>query len=66
MICFFSVLPHERGSITYCTTGILLKRLESDPLLNGISHIFLDEVHERDVNTDVVMGLLKEVCITVK
>lgn len=34
----------------FCTTGILLRRLQSDPTLNGVSHIIVDEVHERDIN----------------
>lgn len=33
--------------LTFCTTGILLRRLESDPTLNTVSHIIIDEVHER-------------------
>ena len=31
----------------FCTTGILLRRLEGDPTLKGVSHIIIDEVHER-------------------
>lgn len=33
--------------LTFCTTGILLRRLESDSTLNTVSHIIIDEVHER-------------------
>lgn len=43
----------------YCTTGILLRRLQSDPKLEDCSHILLDEAHERDVNTDLLMNLLR-------
>lgn len=35
--------------LTFCTTGILLRRLEVDPLLSNVSHIIVDEVHERSV-----------------
>lgn len=35
--------------LTFCTTGILLRRLEMDPLLSNVSHIIVDEVHERSV-----------------
>lgn len=45
--------------ILYCTTGILLRRLQSDPGLNDCTHIILDEAHERDVNTDLLMNLLQ-------
>lgn len=33
--------------LTFCTTGILLQRMSSDPHLKSISHIIVDEVHER-------------------
>jgi len=33
--------------LSFCTTGILLRRLESDPHLQSVSHIIVDEVHER-------------------
>jgi HrpA-like RNA helicase len=31
----------------YCTSGVLLRRLAWDPLLQGATHVFVDEVHER-------------------
>ena len=31
----------------FCTTGILLRRLEGDPDLESVTHIVVDEVHER-------------------
>jgi hypothetical protein len=37
----------SRTRLLFCTTGILLKRLESDPLLTDVTHIIVDEVHER-------------------
>lgn len=33
--------------LLYCTTGILLRRLEGESTLPGVSHIIVDEVHER-------------------
>ncbi|GAB6031855.1 ATP-dependent DNA/RNA helicase dhx36 [Chamberlinius hualienensis] len=52
--------PHSDGSIVYCTTGIVLKYLESDPTLSFASHVILDEVHERDLHTDFLMIILKD------
>lgn len=35
--------------LTFCTTGILLRRLEAEPTLQNVTHIIVDEVHERSV-----------------
>ncbi|GAB1869796.1 ATP-dependent RNA helicase DHX30 [Camponotus japonicus] len=53
------VLPRELGGILFCTTGILLRKLQSNPNLEGCSHVILDEAHERHVDTDMLMILLK-------
>lgn len=45
--------------ILYCTTGILLRHFQTDSNLSKFSHIILDEVHERDVNTDLLMNLVR-------
>ncbi|CAK4664474.1 hypothetical protein AeMF1_005002 [Aphanomyces euteiches] len=42
-----------------CTTGMLLKWLSSDPTGDAFTHIVLDEVHERDKNTDFLLILLR-------
>lgn len=33
--------------LTFCTTGILLRRLTSDDTLAGVSHVIVDEVGRR-------------------
>ena len=35
--------------LVYCTSGILLRRVQDDPLLKATTHVILDEVHERDL-----------------
>lgn len=52
-----AVTRHTR--LLFCTTGILLRRLASDPLLSGLSHIVVDEVHERTMQGDFLMALLR-------
>ncbi|XP_043260885.1 probable ATP-dependent RNA helicase DHX35 isoform X6 [Colletes gigas] len=41
--------------------GILLRELMGDPLLTSYSVIVIDEVHERTLLTDIIMGLLKKI-----
>ncbi len=45
---FESVLPRPYGSVLFCTVGVLLRKLEAG--LRGVSHVIVDEIHERDVN----------------
>lgn len=40
--------------LLFCTSGILLRRLLSDHNLNGITHVFVDEIHERGMNEGVL------------
>lgn len=47
--------------LQYMTEGILLREMMADPLLNQYSAIMLDEVHERTLYTDILMGLLKKI-----
>jgi len=52
--------PRSRGCIEFVTTGILLRRLVGDPFLGGVSHVVIDEVHERDIDTDYLLILLRD------
>jgi ATP-dependent RNA helicase DHX37/DHR1 len=48
----------SKTAIKFMTDGILLKEVSTDLLLRKYSVIFLDEAHERNVNTDVLIGML--------
>ncbi|MEE6501080.1 hypothetical protein FKM82_004056 [Ascaphus truei] len=55
-----SQLPRKQGSILYCTTGIVLQWLQSDQCLSSVSHIVIDEIHERNLQSDVLMAIVKD------
>ena len=42
------------------TPGVLLRRLLTDPALEGIDAVVLDEVHERGLESDLLLGMLAE------
>lgn len=47
--------------VRYMTEGILLRQMHSDPSLKQYSCLVVDEVHERGVNQDLILALLKQV-----
>lgn len=47
--------------IEFVTPGILLRRLLADPGLETVNAVILDEVHERGLETDLLLGMLIEV-----
>ncbi|CAL4919074.1 unnamed protein product [Urochloa decumbens] len=46
--------------LLFCTSGILLRRLLSDRNLTGVTHVFVDEIHERGMNEDFLLIVLKD------
>ncbi len=44
--------------LVVATTGILLRRLLDDIVLEGVGAVVLDEFHERTIEMDMVLGLL--------
>lgn len=60
-MCFvFRKFPRDRGSMCFCTTGVLLKQMETNPCLTDYSHLILDEIHERDVMSDFLITIIKQ------
>ncbi|KAH6987427.1 P-loop containing nucleoside triphosphate hydrolase protein [Ilyonectria sp. MPI-CAGE-AT-0026] len=55
--------------ITFVTTGVLLRRLQTSggrvedvvAALADVSHVVIDEVHERSLDTDFLLNLIREV-----
>lgn len=46
--------------LLFCTTGVLLRRLVQDPKLTGVSHLLVDEIHERGMNEDFLLIILHD------
>ncbi|XP_034234638.1 ATP-dependent RNA helicase A isoform X2 [Thrips palmi] len=59
---FESCLPRPYAGVMFCTIGVLLRKLENG--LRGVSHVIVDEIHERDVNSDFIMVILKDMVHT--
>ena len=49
----------EGTRINFMTDGILLRKIQEDPLLRDYSAVMVDEAHERSLNIDFTLGLLK-------
>jgi HrpA-like RNA helicase len=47
--------------IKYMTDGMLLRETMIDPNLNKYSIIILDEAHERSLNSDTLLALIKQI-----
>ncbi|XP_061363539.1 DExH-box ATP-dependent RNA helicase DExH7, chloroplastic isoform X2 [Gastrolobium bilobum] len=50
---------NEKTRLLFCTTGILLRKLMGDRNLSGITHVIVDEVHERSLLGDFLLIVLK-------
>jgi len=56
--------PDHRSNkevICFMTTGILLHELQNDPDLNNYTIVIIDEAHERSIESDTILGLLKQI-----
>lgn len=47
--------------VEFVTTGVLLRRLINDPAATGVSAVVLDEVHERQLDTDLAVAFVQQV-----
>ncbi len=57
----FEDKTNDETRIKVMTDGILLQEMKLDPALSRYSVIMVDEAHERSLNIDFILGLLKRV-----
>lgn len=57
----FADTTTDKTRIKIMTDGILLQELKDDPFLSHYSVIMVDEAHERSLNIDFILGLLKQI-----
>src|SRR6185437_11123276 len=55
----FTDRTSAHGRVKLMTDGILLQELESDPQLRRYDTLIIDEAHERSLNIDLLLGVLK-------
>jgi ATP-dependent helicase HrpB len=55
----FEEAVSARTRLRFVTEGVLTRRLLSDPALKGVGAVVLDEFHERHLESDLALALLK-------
>lgn len=55
----FEEVAGPRTRLRFLTEGVLTRRLLSDPNLKGVDAVVLDEFHERHLESDLALALLK-------
>ncbi|GFR13080.1 probable ATP-dependent RNA helicase DHX35 [Trichonephila clavata] len=60
-IRFEDCFTFGKTKIKYMTEGMLINEMMADPLLRSYSVLMLDEIHERSLNSDIILGLVKKI-----
>jgi ATP-dependent helicase HrpB len=56
----------ERTRILVVTEGTLVRMLQDDPFLDSVAAVVFDEFHERSLDTDLSLGMVRRVQQTVR
>lgn len=55
-----------RTRVVACTPGVVLRMLDGDPFLERVGAVVFDEFHERGLETDLLLGLVRQLRETVR
>jgi ATP-dependent helicase HrpB len=61
----FEDVSGPRTRLRFVTEGVLTRRLMSDPNLRGVDIVILDEFHERHLDSDLALALLKRLDVRI-
>ena len=56
----------KQTQVIAMTAGMLLRRLNSDPLLDEVACVILDEFHERSLEMDLSLGMIQRIRTTLR
>lgn len=62
----FEDVSSARTRVRFVTEGVLTRRLLADPMLRNVSVVLLDEFHERHLQGDVAIALLRRLQLTTR
>ncbi|GAA5510131.1 ATP-dependent helicase HrpB [Novipirellula caenicola] len=62
----FDRCTSKQTRLVVMTTGMLLRRLSDDPLLENVGGVILDEFHERSLEIDSALGMLQRIRTTLR
>ncbi|MBS0201557.1 MAG: ATP-dependent RNA helicase [Planctomycetes bacterium] len=57
---------HRQTRLIVVTEGVLIRQLQEDPFLDGVAAVVLDEFHERHLDTDLSLAMVRRVQQTVR
>lgn len=60
----FDARETSKTRLTYMTDGLLMREFVIDPTVSKYGIIIIDEAHERTINSDIIIGLLKRLVST--
>ena len=58
-----SKYDNQKTKLVFCTDGLVMANLRRDPLLSDYDGVIIDEAHERNINIDLLLLLLRDLVV---